>query len=154
MVWFHESSLHFCPCTALNITALCFQPSFCNNTHSSKAIEGDFISESATRHHLDAKKLIPDEVLVAQGSSLETCASKVSAEYETLKGMDQASAILTFMTIAQTLPQYGMHFFQVKDKSGVPWLLGVSPRGIGQFYFSNPNTPRQVRLDTERSPRK
>ncbi|EGD75909.1 hypothetical protein PTSG_00618 [Salpingoeca rosetta] len=109
-----------------------------------QAIEGDFISESATRHHLDAKKLIPDEVLVAQGSSLETCASKVSAEYKTLKGMDDSSAVLTFMTIAQTLPQYGMHFFDVKDKSGVPWRLGVSPRGISQFYFSNPNSPRQV----------
>lgn len=75
---------------------------------------------------------------------METCAKRVAEDYTQLKGMDEASAVLTFMAIAQTLPQYGMQIFSVKDKAGVPWKLGISFRGISQFYYSNPHTPRQV----------
>eukprot|EP00730_Choanoeca_flexa_P003309 TRINITY_DN11359_c2_g4_i3.p1 TRINITY_DN11359_c2_g4~~TRINITY_DN11359_c2_g4_i3.p1 ORF type:complete len:816 (+),score=211.32 TRINITY_DN11359_c2_g4_i3:173-2620(+) len=106
--------------------------------------QGDFIDESATRHHLDAKKLISDEVLVAEGSSLEACARKVSATYQTLIGMDAATAILAFMTIAQSLPQYGIHFYNVKDAKGVPWALGVHNNGINEYLFSDRVTPRNT----------
>lgn len=40
---------------------------------------------------------------------------------------------------------YGMHFYAVKDKSGVPWSLAVSARGIFQFEAGQPpRKPRRV----------
>ncbi|EDQ90931.1 uncharacterized protein MONBRDRAFT_36461 [Monosiga brevicollis MX1] len=109
-----------------------------------QTIEGDFIDVSATRHHLDNRKLIADEVLVAQGSSLELCTQQVSAIYKTLIGMENTSAMLSFMTIVQTLPQYGIHYFKVQDKKGMPWLLGINQQGIRQYYYSDPAEPRRM----------
>eukprot|EP00045_Choanoeca_perplexa_P010538 m.107327 g.107327 ORF g.107327 m.107327 type:complete len:699 (+) comp15313_c0_seq1:189-2285(+) len=106
--------------------------------------QGDFIDESATRHHLDAKKLISDEALVAEGSSLEACARKVSSSYQTLIGMDQGSAILSFMTLVQALPQYGIHYFNVKDNKGVPWALGIHNEGINEYLFSDQVNARRT----------
>ena len=118
------------------------------------------------------------QVLLAEGWGLEGCAAKVSTQYETLIGMEQPSAILGFMTIAEQLPQYGVNYFvrtpppctsprspspstcilscaicsvtsisaqEVKDKKGMPWLLGVGYSGVAQYYFSDNSTPRQVR---------
>lgn len=83
-------------------------------------------------------------MLVAEGSSLEACASKVSASYKTLIGLDQPKAILSFMTIAQALPQYGIRYFNVKDHKGVPWALGVHNDGINEYLFSDRVNPRKV----------
>ena len=37
----------------------------------------------------------------------------------------------------EKLSNYGVHFYEVKDKSNVKWLLGVSYRGIGLYDFNN-----------------
>eukprot|EP00049_Salpingoeca_infusionum_P012352 m.225484 g.225484 ORF g.225484 m.225484 type:complete len:394 (-) comp15159_c0_seq4:1388-2569(-) len=111
-----------------------------------QAIEGDYLSASATRHHLDRLKLIPDEVLVAKGSSLEACAREVSTEYKSLSGMQQDNAVMAFLTIAEGLPLYGTHLYDVKDKAGVPWIVGMSPSGLSEFYYSSSSAPRKNRL--------
>lgn len=51
-----------------------------------QVLEGDHLSDSATRHHLDTAELLPDDVIVQYGSSLEKCAELVNKEYFTLKG--------------------------------------------------------------------
>jgi hypothetical protein len=83
-------------------------------------------------------------VLVAEGSSLEACAQKVSNSYKTLIGLDTGSAILSFMAITQSLPQYGIHYFNVKDTKGVPWVLGIHHEGINEYLFSDRVGPRKV----------
>lgn len=107
-----------------------------------QATDGDYLSESATRHHIDAMKLIPDKFLLDTGTSLEKCAELVAAEYKSLMGMDQPSAILSYMAIVQALPQYSVHYYDVKDAKGVPWRLGVCPSGINLYYFSDTVEPR------------
>jgi len=109
-----------------------------------RVTEGDFLSESATRHHLDSKKLIPDEVLVAQGSSLEACADKVSRVYKQLQGMSASEALTQFMTLIERQPRYGIHYYNIKDTKGVPWMIGVSLDGVRLFYYSDPVKPRRV----------
>ena len=41
------------------------------------------------------------------------------------------------MSTVEKLSNYGVHFYEVKDKSNVKWLLGVSYRGIGLYDFNN-----------------
>lgn len=48
------------------------------------------------------------------------------------------------MQVIEGLPTYGVHYYEVKDKSGLPWWLGLSYKGIGQYDQSDRVTPRNV----------
>lgn len=50
------------------------------------------------------------------------------------------------MSLVETLPTYGIHYYQVKDKGGIPWWLGLSHRGLSQYDYSDRKTPRKVFL--------
>lgn len=48
------------------------------------------------------------------------------------------------MTAVESLPTYGIHYYEVKDKNGIPWWLGLSYKGIGQYDYADKSTPRKV----------
>ena len=51
-----------------------------------QATQGDFLSESTTRHHVDSLGLIPDTVILESSSSLENVATMVSQQYKSMAG--------------------------------------------------------------------
>lgn len=65
-------------------------------------LRGDYISDSATRHHLDKTKLVSDEVILACSSSLEQCAERVTSVYKTLVGVEEPSAVLRWAAFLPT----------------------------------------------------
>lgn len=73
------------------------------------------------------------------------CAAKVAEQYKSLEGMDEPSAVLSYMSLVQRLPAYGVHYYEVKDKKRVPWRLGVSPQGLAQYDYTDLIRPRMVR---------
>ncbi len=54
--------------------------------------------------------------------------------------MSPEAAELAYLTVAQQLPLYGLHFFPSHNSKGVPLLLGVSVRGL---LVSRPRHPDQ-----------
>ena len=38
---------------------------------------------------------------------------------------------------------YGQHRFELKDKSGVPWWMGISYRGLTIYDFNDLRIPRK-----------
>jgi len=108
-----------------------------------QVLQGDHLSDSATRHHLDTAELLPDSVIVEFGSSLEKCADMVNTEYRKLKGMSEPSAVLAYLTIIQKLPTYGVHYYAVKDSHHHPTVLGISPIGIAMYDANDKVTPRK-----------
>lgn len=50
------------------------------------------------------------------------------------------------MQVIEGLPTYGVHYYEVKDKSGLPWWLGLSYKGIGQYDLGDRVTPRNVSI--------
>lgn len=48
------------------------------------------------------------------------------------------------MTIVESLPTYGVHMAEVKDKSGIPWWLGIGSKGIYQYDYNDKKKPRKV----------
>ena len=48
------------------------------------------------------------------------------------------------MTIVESLPTYGIHYYEVKDKAGIPWWLGLSYKGISQYDYNDKKVPRRV----------
>lgn len=108
-----------------------------------QVMEGDHLSDSATRNVLDNGQLLPDSTIVDFGHSLEACAKEINCEYKKLAGTSQPSAVLSYMTIVQQQPTYGVHYYEVKDNGDRPYLLGVGPRGIAQYDVTDTHTPRK-----------
>uniref|UniRef100_A0A8C1W4A7 FERM domain containing 4Ba n=1 Tax=Cyprinus carpio TaxID=7962 RepID=A0A8C1W4A7_CYPCA len=69
--------------------------------------------------------------------SLAFCEDKVIEHYKKLKGLSRGQAIvrnnLSFSTLSQ-------------DKQGIPWWLGVSYKGIGQYDLQDKLKPRKLFL--------
>ena len=51
----------------------------------------------------------------------------------------------SYMTIIESLNTYGVHYFDVVDKSSSAYLLGVSCKGIGQYKTTDRRIPERVR---------
>ncbi|KAL4226374.1 FERM domain-containing protein 4A [Mactra antiquata] len=64
--------------------------------------------------------------------------------YKKIAGTSKGSAIVNYMTIVESLPTYGIHYFEVKDKKDIPWWLGISNKGIGIYDKNDKNVPRKV----------
>ena len=50
----------------------------------------------------------------------------------------------SYMQLVESLPTYGIHYYEVKDKSGIPWWLGLSYKGISLYDFADKRVPRRV----------
>lgn len=51
-----------------------------------------------------------------------------------------------YMSLVERLPTYGTHYYEVRDRSNLPWYLGLSYRGIAQYDFLDKKKPRRVFL--------
>uniref|UniRef100_A0A3Q3WDW3 FERM domain-containing protein n=1 Tax=Mola mola TaxID=94237 RepID=A0A3Q3WDW3_MOLML len=51
---------------------------------------------------------------------------------------------LQYLTLVESLPTYGVHYYEVKDKQGIPWWLGISYKGIGQYDLQDKLKPRKL----------
>lgn len=51
-----------------------------------------------------------------------------------------------YMNLVERLPAYGIHYYEVRDRSNLPWYLGLSYRGIAQYDFLDKRKPRRVFL--------
>ena len=60
---------------------------------------------------------------------LASCEDQVIAHYVKTRGQTRGQAIVNYMTIVESMPTYGVHYFEVLDKRGSLWWLGLSCRG-------------------------
>ncbi|XP_076875018.1 FERM domain-containing protein 4B isoform X2 [Brachyhypopomus gauderio] len=111
--------------------------------HTLQEAKGDYTSDENTR--VDLKKLptLPTRVL-KEHPSLAYCEERVIEQYKHLKGISRGQAIVQYLTIVESLPTYGVHYYEVKDKQGIPWWLGISYKGIGQYDKQDKVKPRKL----------
>ena len=107
-----------------------------------QATYSDFISDSKTRAYLKKLQLIPTYIL-KELPSLEVCEQNVIEEYKQLKGQSRGEAIIRYMSLVEKQPTYGVHFYEIKDKTGIPYWLGLSYKGINQFDYNDRRIPRR-----------
>ncbi|XP_047738864.1 dentin sialophosphoprotein isoform X2 [Hyalella azteca] len=50
------------------------------------------------------------------------------------------------MREVESLPTYGIHYYDVKDRNDLPWYIGLSNRGISQYDYLDKRKPRRVFL--------
>ncbi|KAI1239493.1 hypothetical protein IHE44_0012618 [Lamprotornis superbus] len=68
---------------------------------------------------------------------------RVIEHYKKLNGQTRGQAIVNYMSIVESLPTYGVHYYAVKDKQGIPWWLGLSYKGIFQYDYHDKVKPRK-----------
>ncbi|KAM8830432.1 FERM domain-containing protein 4B isoform 2-T3 [Synchiropus picturatus] len=151
--------------------------------------KGDYVSDESTRADLKKLPTLPTKVLKehpslaywcvfaqisGQGccitliSGLSTCSEeRVIEYYKQMKGVSRGQAIVQYLTLVETLPTYGVHYYEVKvgplqrfmgtilflpsmwaicaqDKQGIPWWLGISYKGISQYDLQDKLKPRKL----------
>ncbi|CAH1784307.1 unnamed protein product, partial [Owenia fusiformis] len=111
--------------------------------HVLQASVGDYTDDQAAK--LDLKKLpiLPTSAL-QEHPSIQFCEDQVIAQYKKLAGLSRGLSIVNYMNIVESLPTYGIHYYEVKDKNSIPWWLGLSHRGIAQYDHNDKKTPRRV----------
>ncbi|XP_064808866.1 FERM domain-containing protein 4A-like [Oncorhynchus masou masou] len=105
--------------------------------------KGDFISNDVTRSDLKKLPALPTQAL-KEHPSLAYCEDRVIEHYKKLNGQSRGQAIVNYMSIVESLPTYGVHYYTVKDKQGIPWWLGLSYKGIFQYDYQDKVKPRKV----------
>ncbi|XP_068561320.1 FERM domain-containing protein 4B-like isoform X2 [Cebidichthys violaceus] len=105
--------------------------------------KGDYTSDENTRADLKKLPTLPTKVL-KEHPSLAYCEDRVIEHYKQLKGVSRGQAIVQYLTLVESLPTYGVHYYEVKDKQGIPWWLGISYKGIGQYDLQDKLKPRKL----------
>uniref|UniRef100_A0AAZ3P1T0 FERM domain-containing protein n=1 Tax=Oncorhynchus tshawytscha TaxID=74940 RepID=A0AAZ3P1T0_ONCTS len=99
--------------------------------------------DETTRTELKKLPTLPNKVL-KEHPSLTYCEDRVIEHYKQLKGVSRGQAIVKYLTLVESLPTYGVHYYEVKDKQGIPWWLGISYKGIGQYDLQDKLKPRKL----------
>uniref|UniRef100_A0AAQ4R7T4 FERM domain-containing protein n=1 Tax=Gasterosteus aculeatus aculeatus TaxID=481459 RepID=A0AAQ4R7T4_GASAC len=101
------------------------------------------VSNDVTRSDLKKLPALPTQAL-KEHPSLAYCEDRVIEHYKKLNGQSRGQAIVNYMSIVESLPTYGVHYYGVKDKQGIPWWLGLSYKGIFQYDHQDKVKPRKV----------
>ncbi|XP_041835567.1 FERM domain-containing protein 4B isoform X2 [Melanotaenia boesemani] len=105
--------------------------------------KGDYTSTDTATSDLKQLPVLPTRVL-REHPSLNYCEDRVVEHYKKLKGLTRGQAIVRYLALVESLPTYGVHYYPVKDKQGIPWWLGVSYKGIGQYDLQDKLKPRKL----------
>ncbi|NWI20161.1 FRM4A protein, partial [Crypturellus soui] len=100
-------------------------------------------SNEIVRNELKKLPALPTPAL-KEHPSLAYCEDRVIEHYKKLNGQTRGQAIVNYMSIVESLPTYGVHYYAVKDKQGIPWWLGLSYKGIFQYDYHDKVKPRKV----------
>lgn len=110
-----------------------------------QATYGDYVDDVTTKTHLKRLPVLPTSAL-KEHLSIAVCETKVIEHYKNIIGYSRGTAIVNYLSILENLATYGQHYYEVKDKSGIPCLLGLSYKGISQYDKNDRRTPRKVFL--------
>ncbi|XP_043299025.1 FERM domain-containing protein 4B isoform X1 [Cervus canadensis] len=105
--------------------------------------KGDYTSDENARKDLKTLPAFPTKTL-QEHPSLAYCEDRVIEHYLKIKGLTRGQAVVQYMKIVEALPTYGVHYYAVKDKQGLPWWLGISYKGIGQYDLQDKVKPRKL----------
>jgi len=108
-----------------------------------QAGHGDYSDEVSTRTLLKKTTLLPAFVLKEQPSHTY-CEDQVIEHYKKTAGQTRGQAVVNYMTIVESMPTYGVHYFEVYDKRSTPWWLGLSCKGIAQYTHKDRKVPCRV----------
>ena len=109
-----------------------------------QSIYGDYKNDTDALKLLKSQTILPKTFLLSPSSSQKE--RKIIAFYKKCNSMNRGQCIVNYLSIIEKLNNYGVHYYEVKDKSSVKWYLGISFRGIGLYELGNKITPKKLFL--------
>ncbi|XP_066920925.1 FERM domain-containing protein 4A-like isoform X2 [Clytia hemisphaerica] len=110
--------------------------------HVLQATHGDYVSDAIALADLKNLQVVPVRTL-QEHPTLSFCEEEIIREYKNLDGLTKGDAVIGYLRIIESLPMYGVHYYDVKDKEQIPWKLGLSHKGAAQYDFHDKNMPRK-----------
>eukprot|EP00117_Sycon_ciliatum_P030126 scpid51546/ scgid23825/ FERM domain-containing protein 4A len=101
-----------------------------------QATYGDFNMHQVAKEDLKRLPVIPASTL-KEHPDTNFCESEIIHIYEYLQSKSRGIAILSYLNTVIMQPTFGLHCYEVRDKSDQPYLLGLSPKGLGVYEPSN-----------------
>ncbi len=98
--------------------------------------------EAAARALIRKSAVLPAAVLKEHPSA--HCEDRVLEHWQKTRGQTRGQAVVNYMSIVESMPTYGVHYFEVLDKRQTAWWLGLSCRGIAQYAHADRRTPVRV----------
>ncbi|XP_054158811.1 probable serine/threonine-protein kinase DDB_G0282963 [Oppia nitens] len=126
--------------TGWQLSALVMQATYGDYTDDD---DNDSKCKNQLKRH--QQQLIPT-YLLKELPSLAACEEKIIGHYRQLTGQTRGQSIVKYMSLIEKQPTYGVHFYEVRDKSGIPYWLGLSYKGIDQFDYADRRIPRRTFL--------
>lgn len=93
---------------------------------------GDHVDETTTRALIRKSPILPSNVL-KDFPSMTSCEDAVMGHYAKTKGQTRGQAMVNYMTIVESMPTYGVHYFEVLDKRGQVCIIWTES---SQFVFT------------------
>ena len=103
---------------------------------------GDYKNDSETIKHIRTLPILPKTFL--SSPNLASKEQKIINYYKKSTNLQRGQSIVNYLTITEKLCNYGVHFYEVKDKSNLKWYLGISFRGIGLYEYNNKITSKKM----------
>lgn len=110
-----------------------------------QSVHGDYKNENETIRSLRNDSIVSKSFLPATVSSSYK-EQKIIGYYKKCASMNRGQCIVNYLSIIEKLCNYGIHYYEVKDKSSIKWYLGISFRGIGLYEYNNKITPKKIFL--------
>jgi len=85
---------------------------------------------------------LPERVIAQHGLSTDQWEERVVNAWKAQSGVPQDVAVMDYLTIAQDLEQYGITYFEIRNKKGTRLWLGVHNLGMDIYEEHNKVTPR------------
>lgn len=97
-----------------------------------QATYGDFSLHHVAKEDLKRLPVIPASTL-KEHPNTSYCESEIIHIYEYLQSKSRGIAILSYLNTVIQQPTFGLQCYEVTDKADQPFLLGLSPRGLGVY---------------------
>lgn len=105
---------------------------------------GDYKNDADTLKIFKSQTILPKSFLLSPSSVQKE--RRIIAYYKKCTSMNRGQCIVNYLSIIEKLNNYGVHYYEVKDKLNSKWYLGISFRGIGLYEITNKITPKKLFL--------
>ncbi|KAK3084822.1 hypothetical protein FSP39_019612, partial [Pinctada imbricata] len=106
-------------------------------SYAEQAKYGDLDPSNYGSGRLSTEELLPQRVIDQYEMTPEMWEDRIKEWYADHKGMARDEAEMEYLKIAQDLEQYGINYFQIKNKKNTELWLGVDSLGLNIYNQDN-----------------
>ncbi|XP_006901975.1 PREDICTED: ezrin-like isoform X1 [Elephantulus edwardii] len=103
---------------------------------------GDYNKENHKSGYLSSESLIPQSVMDQHKLTRDQWEDRIQVWHAEHCGMLRDSARLEYLKIAQDLEMYGINYFEINNKKGTDFWLGVDALGLNIYEKEDKLTPK------------